>query len=353
MDCRRYLKTSLILLILVLVNVSCLKRQNHDISAPEIPYFDITGTIQDADTEENLAGVIVKINVVQLFHEVEFESATDTTDSLGNYLFKAITPGRFKCQVYRDGFMVNEEDLLLQYEPKTFDVSSPKPLATSTFYSRTDYGASKGIHWRFIDQMSRSVIWKKDQHSDTKESYQRIDEGNFTSGFSIKGKKQFVSENPFFHSLAFLEYFWAISDANPSKLIAINSGDGQAITEYSISYSVEDLTSNDQYIFASSGNGHILKFDGHPGKLLQDFQLNDEKFSGIAWGRKALWVAESSKNLLTERDESMNRVSTYRLFYIDTRQNRIVLDDLEYLSFDFYGNLWLANSAGYYFFEFD
>lgn len=342
----------IIFIILFGINFSCLKKnQEHDITAPEIPYYDISGTVTDIDSDEIIAGAIVQIFPKELLFKVSFTSAIDTTDSQGNYTFQAITPGSFIVFAYRDGSLVLQENLTLEFEPKTADLKLPKPLVTATFLSSTEYDTSDGIHWLSSEKLARVVLWSTDHHLiDNPGWHQRVDEGSFTHGFKVIGTKVFENENPPFHSLAFLGFYWTLSE-NGTKILLIDSSSGQLVSEHPISMQGADLTADERYLWASTKGGHILKFDGHPAKLVQDYQLEDEKLSGIAWGKNAIWTGESNRELLIKRDSDMKPALTYRLFYKNPAGEQTTLTDILYLSFDYSGYLWLANISGYYRFQ--
>lgn len=338
----------ILVLSLIAFAVACLERQDHAVTAPETPKYDLSGIAQDYDSGTILNNSIIQLDAVQLFHESEFTTASDTTDSTGKYLFPKMVPGRYVISAFREGYLVLKEDIILQYEPKTYDIPLPKPLVTTQFYTITEYGKSDGIYWKYVDNLARVVIWKTDHHSDATESFQRIDEGNFTKGFSALGQKKFTKENVQFHGLAFLVNYWTISNSGAPTIFAVNPGTSQISASYPVPYELNDLTTDGTYLYASTESGHILKFDGNPQVLVMDYFLADEKFSGLAYFKDALWTGEINQNVVIKRKADLSRETTYRPIYVDPRKKQQIVEPLTYMTFDYYGNLWISNSSGYY-----
>lgn len=339
------------LVLIVFLFVSCLNRQDHEVTAPETPKYDISGQVHDSDSNEELIQTIIQLDVIQVFHESEIETAVDTTDSTGKYRFPEMVPGRYTISAFRNGYLVLEEELVLQYEPKIYDLQLPRPLVSHEMYTVGEYGNSEGIFWKYVNNLARVVLWSSDHHSDAVGNFQRIDEGNFTKGFSALGQKKFYHENDKFHGLTFLANYWAIANAGAPTMFAINPGDSQILASYSVKYELNDLTTDGKYLFGSTGSGHILKFDGNPEKLVNDFFLTDEKFGGLACFKETLWTGEINHNLVIKRKNDLSRDATYRPIFIDSRKKQQIVNPLTYMAFDYYGNLWVANSVGYYKFE--
>jgi hypothetical protein len=340
-----------LILLLVCLFISCLERQDHEVTAPETPKYDISGLVQDYDSNTGLNAAIVKLDVIQVFHASEITTATDTTDSTGKYLFPKMVPGRYTISAFRESYLVLEEELVLQYEPKTYDLRLPKPLVSTVLNTITEYGKSEGIYWKYVDNLARVVFWKSDPNADTPGNFQRIDEGNFTKGFSALGQKKFAKENALFHGLTFLVYYWTIANSGAPTVFSVNPGNSQISGSYSVPYELTDLTTDGKYLFGATASGHILKFDGNPQILVNDYFLADEKFGGLAWFNQALWTGEVNQNLVIKRKEDLSRDITYRPIYIDPRKKQHIVTPLTFLTFDYYGNLWIANNSGYYKFE--
>jgi len=330
---------------------ACFERQSHEVTAPEIPHYDVTGVVRDIDSGEILANCIISLEAVSLaFPEVEFTAISDTSDSTGAYQFKAITPGQYNISLLRDGYRVMNERLLLEYVSKTFDLNAPKPLVTHDFYPSSYYGKCWGMHWVYINKMARIVLWRFSKEGDNRTTGIRIDEGNFDDGFTVQGRKSLKPENPALKGLAFLSNYWA-GDKSGSSIYFVNQGNSKVAGQYEVPYQIEDLTASQTNLWASTLSGHILKFTDKPAQLEQDFHLPDEKFAGIAWDQKSIWVGEVNRNLIIQRDNEMKPQQTFRAIYLDLQQNQHEVTPLQYLAFDFYRKLWIANDSGYYRFE--
>jgi len=340
-----------ILLLFLLLTLSCLKRQDHEITAPEIPHYEITGTVYDFDSQNVLPNCPVILTVDELFHDVDFIQAADTTDSAGVFSFPSITPGQFIISGIRSGYTVHEEKILLQYESKSHDLQLPLPLVADEFYSSGDYGRSTGIHWKYLDKLARTVQWKPDGHGDYQSSFQRIDLGSFVSGFVVQGRQTLPDETPPLKALTFLGNYWAANNGGKPYIYAINAGDSKLLGKYDVPYEISDLAASDSNIWAASTSGHILKFGDHPARFEQDYLLANEKLGGIAWDRSALWTGENNENLVVKRDSELMPIKSYRPIYLNLNQKQTAVTPITYMAFDYYGRLWIANSSGYYSFK--
>ncbi|MBN1349772.1 carboxypeptidase regulatory-like domain-containing protein [candidate division KSB1 bacterium] len=336
------------ILVVSLIFGGCWKKQTHEVEEPETPRYDIKGLITDMDSADPVKNIVVDLEVITLFHETEFVPLSDTTDTSGVYLFKDIVPGRYTLSIQRGGYVVEEKEIVQQYEPRTLDFEVAKPLVSQTFYPVPSYFAFLGIHWKYVDKLAGATYWRP--HTDNR-FLLRIAEGSFKQGFEVMGQTRYWPENPDFHGLTFIRNYWAASVQSPNYMYEITPGDSKVISQTAISWELSDLTTDGSHIWAAARNGKIIQFGQHPSVVAKVYELTDEHFGGIAWDGKNIWTSNPNKNLIMKRGADMSILETYRPIVTDDFRQPIEGAEMDYLCFDHNGYLWAATSVGTCHFE--
>ena len=76
--------------------MSCWEKQKHEITAPIIPNYTLSGLVQDMDLGEVLAGREVKIEPHSLVYaDAEMINMMDTSDTSGHYQLDFVMPGTY------------------------------------------------------------------------------------------------------------------------------------------------------------------------------------------------------------------------------------------------------------------
>jgi len=333
--------------------LSCFNKQSHDLNAPEIPHYDVSGTARDIDSDAVLANCTIWLYADDLvYSEVDFECAIDTTDSAGAFHFEWITPGQYIFYAIRNGFYVLKENIVVDYQTRIKDLYLPKPLISTKFYSAAQFGKCWGMHWIEPNKLARIVFWEFVHWDDNRTTGFRIDVGNFIDGFDVKGKKGLDPENPTFDGLTQFGYYWA-AGFQSRCLYVLNLENSSVQTQYKLKYHLEDLTRSPTNVWATAVGGRILKFGANPSQLEEDYFFPDKNFSGIAHDQNRIWVGEEDDNYIIKLNVQMQPELTYRPFYVYVfRESYQLVTPLKYMSFDSNGHLWIANDEGYYLFEF-
>ena len=337
--------------LLVLV-VGCWDKQSHEVLAPEIPHYDLTGHVSDIDSHDVLQHVIVTIEPVKIFHPVEFMAISDTTDSTGAFFFPdIIIPGNYMVVSRRNDVICDKYEFTQAYVPEILDLRVPKPLLCEASYWFPNYPAYYGICWKNVYKCASVIDWIVNPGAPTVEAYPRIGEGTPGDGFNVMGAKRLDPENPGFHGLTILRNYWAASLEKPFDLYEINPGNSKIIRKVKCGIALTDLTTDGSHIWASAGNGMIYKFGGEPPELVQIFGPVGRRLRGIAWRDSSVWTSDADDNLLTKRDENMQVVATYRTVVLDYWYQYIDDIVLSYICFDESDRLWGVCGESIYQFE--
>ena len=340
------------------VFLQCWKKQHHEITAPEIPRYTISGTIKDIDTDEIIAGSAIHITADShiAFDDTAYKEVSDTSDTSGYYELEGLPPGIYHLGVKRGEYEVTVETVFLGYRDTTFDIGLPKILISHTNYQFSGkqnwlkYPLLYGLYWK---SRSRLAVITQDQSDRW-----RIIEGNYTSGFSIVGT-QFWKENPKLWGLTYLYNYWTCGGTNfDAKLYAIYPGKGYVESEINVSYLIKDLTDNGSNIWATASIGKIIKYGNHPSVIEKIYDFPASNPAGIAWDGENIWTngynistSSSNQNFIYKHDQEMNVEQTFCPIYEDNLYNYFIIREISYLSFDFNGNLWAADGINVYVLE--
>lgn len=347
---------SILVIFLLLVFSHCWKKQQHEIVAPKIPNYNLSGTIQDIDSGEIISGSEVKLTAISLVYaEAEFNGAIDTSDVLGHYEFQQITPGTYQITVKRGKYEVKTEIAIVEHSDKYFDIKLPKVLLAHLEYKAEGYRGTRefprfnGICWKA--QSTLAGIWQWQEHGDDMPRW-RIVEGKYGSGFNIVGEHGFRKENPKMWGLTYLYNYWTCgSSGSKPKIYAIYPGKGYVESEVNMPYPMLDMTNDGTNLWATASVGKIIKFGVHASIIENEYDFPSGNPAGIAWDGAVIWTNDSIENLIYKHDSEMVVDKTYRPIFEDQRGVSRTISTIKYLSFDYEGNLWACDGLNVYLLE--
>lgn len=335
------------LVILALFTLNCWKKQHHEISAPETPVYTLSGFFVDKDTGDTMKDVIVKLVAVQLLYDYDFTEASDTSKADGSFLFEKITPGMYSIQAFRDMFPVIDQNLVMQHEDKYVEIALPKYILARQTFAPPDYPWFSGICWKTPSEMAGSG-YAGDKYS----ARRAILVGNYENGFREVGQARYTKNNPrfSFYALAYLGTFWT-TDGN-SAILSINSSKGNVSGTVTTSFTIRDLTSDQNNLWATTSLGKIVKFGNHPSIVEHVYDISAQQPYGIAWSGSNMWIYDLEQNLLQKLDANFHVIKSFRPFAWDDENKRyFMLDGIKYLAFDFSGHLWANDAESVYKFD--
>jgi len=350
------LKRSIVLLLLILLFVNCWKEQEHEISAPEIPNYTLSGYTYDIDSHDIITNSEVTLVAVDLvYDDAEFVSASDTTDSTGYYNFSNITPGTYSLNVKTGRFRVLSEEIVVDHEDKIKDLKLPKVLIADKVYKpagsngNREYPRLHGIHWKDYGTLCGVWLWK--DYGDDAPRW-RVVAGFFGSEFSIIGERSFRDENPEFWGITYSTNYWVCGGSGfNNKIYIIYPGDGRVSGSIDVPYKMLDLTSDGTNIWGVSANGKAIKFGVHASVVENVYDVENEHPSGIAWDGSNIWTNDASVGYIYQHTNDFGVQTTY-IPYLDSGfGNYNVINGIKYLTFDHGGNLWASDEYTVYKFQ--
>ncbi len=328
----------LLLLIVIAFGMNCWKKQKHEINAPKIPVYTVTGTVYDIDSKESMQEIVVSLVPVQMLYDYDFSGAEDTTDMDGQYHFDNITPGTYQIICWRNSYAVVDENLVVEHKDKEFEIDLPKALLARTSYGPKEFPSFHGIFWKDADVFAGAGVWKEQVDS---RAQQAIMLGDFVGRFSKMGKTTYTLSNPPFYALAYLGRFWTTNgDESHTIMYSIDPARGNVDGETNTTFGLRDLTSDGKSLWATTHLSKIIKFGEHPSIVAQVFDVGAPQPYGIAWSESGFWISDFTENLILQLDENMQVENSYRPFAWNQVAGVYPLTDIKYLAFDFAGNLW-------------
>lgn len=330
----RFLIVNFLFLIMVLL-LSCWEKQKHEITAPIVPNYTLSGLIRDTDSHELLAGCEVKIYPQSLIYaDVEMIQLVDTCDVSGYYQIDSVTPGTYFVYVKRGSYKVKEAIIMVEHQDKLFDVSIPKALMSHSIYMKgsaygtRDYPKFNGICW--INQSMLAGIWGWKDYSDDPLRW-RVVNGNYSMGFTIIGEKKLSNENPMMWGLTYLNTYLACGN---KKIVSIHPGMGHIQSELQIAYAPLDITNDGKTIWITSSNRKVIQLNSNASQIIQIYDIPTEIPGGIAWDGKNLWSGDLQENLIYKHDHDFKVNLTFCPIYEDHEKNYSTIYDIKFLSFN-------------------
>ncbi len=328
---KRYRAIALPALILLSITLGCWKKQNHEITAPEIPVYPLSGVISDIGSQDLLADVVVRVKAVELTYEDDFIQADDTTDAGGRFLFEEISPGQYLVHCIRNGYPVVEKNMVMEHKEKAFDLQAPLPLV-----ARQNFGPPEQPSFRGLCTKEAGVLaggWR----------YDMVWTGNYDSGFELYGRDVHAYENPKVGALAYLGGFWYSGDgADKNVVYSLDAGRGNVAGETATDFVIRDMTADKKYLWATTELGKLVQFDGHPDRVKEVHDLDISQPYAIATNGTDFWAGSFETHYIYKLDADLTIVSAYRPFAYWQGQGIVPLENLFYLTFEpsgfLYGN---------------
>jgi len=325
------------LIMLSLYSMKCQEAQILDAKGPQIPVYSLSGIIRDIDSDERLPELILKLEPVNLLYQSTYTVAFDTTNNQGYFYFPMLVPGNYLLKIDRNHHTVCEYKVYLTRSHKTVKIAVAKPLVT--FDEKYAYFPEQphfsGFYWKYSGTLIGITDWEENFKTNA-----RIYEGNFVKGFKPVGKEPIILHNNSITGLAYLDNYWT---CRAKKIYSISPKTGQIETSTSIPHTILDLTVAETYIWASTQERKILKFNRFPSQLVQVYRPGIVEMGGIAWDGKNIWISDLANFHLIQFDHHLNKKRTYKLFYVDPWYQSHLIEALNYISFDYEGHLWIGN----------
>ncbi|MBN1997601.1 carboxypeptidase regulatory-like domain-containing protein [candidate division KSB1 bacterium] len=332
---QRYKLLSIWILMVFCLNLSCWKKQTHEITAPKIPKYPFSGMVTDIGSSELLSDVVVRVIAVELTYEDDFTQADDTTDAQGRYFFEAVSPGQYLVQCIRNGYPVIEENMVMEHQEKIFDFSTPMPLV-----ARQNYGPPEHPSFRGLCTKEAGVLaggWK----------YDMVWIGNFAEGFELYGRDVHAYQNPQVGSIVYLGGFWYNGAGTDSNIIfSLDAGRGNVAGQTVTDFVIRDMTADKTYLWATTELGKLVQFDGHPASVKKVHDLNISQPYAIATDSKYFWATSFTTHFIYKLDMDLNIIAAYRPFAYWQGRGIEPLKNLFYLTFEPSGYLY-ANDKSY------
>jgi hypothetical protein len=325
-----------------LLFISCWERQRHDITAPEIPHYHMTGQVFDRDSRRILPNIEIQVRARGMLFETDFSTAADTTDSLGYFSFPSLVPGLYEVFGMRENRPVGLLQLLIFDADRQIELLLPKPVDAVRVvnFSKKEPYRFLGFCWKYSGTLAGVGYWDAGKFSEN-----RVFEGHFETAFEVLGKKNVTPMNPDFYGLTYLDRYWT---CDSTHLLSISSITGKFESTIPVPFELIDLTNDGKNIWGSMERNRLLKFDLYS---MEVFQLPTAALEGIAWDGQNLWVADAELQLIFQLDANLQIIRTISPFFIDAFFKPHPLETYRFMAFDPAGHLWLGNEA--LLFEFD
>lgn len=331
-----------------LLVAGCWEKQSHELLPPEIPHYQLTGSVVDQDTQLPLPNTEIQIRSVYMIYAVEWATKTLFTDSVGFFKIDTIYPGTYTATIYRDGYVTSNFDFMITHADRDISLSVPEPLVATSHLSLND--SNPGVSNPLFTWQG-SILWMVGIH----QGY--IQHQYYPSGVNALMPIR-ISGNVLTYAQAFLNPSpgaMGLVYAN-AKLYAygrysvdiILPNNGQISSTVPLSEPISGLTfSND--IFYSTWGSSIQVRGNDISQVQTLFQTETGALSHITKFGDQFWAYDQDREFVVVLDSAGIVLKSYKLFP-DNAADPIAI---HYLSFDTTGQLWVSseNSINFYRFE--
>lgn len=116
---------------MILVVISCWKKQDHEITPPAHPDYKLSGTVTYEVNQLPAVGAEVSVAMTELYQGDVVDSAGSYTNESGHYTIGGLFRGRYDIMV-KDGLdtLFMSEFGIIKYEDKQYDIVIAPPDTT-------------------------------------------------------------------------------------------------------------------------------------------------------------------------------------------------------------------------------
>ena len=319
-------KTFVFLLGIGLV-AGCFNFQDHEVTAPEEPYYRLSGQVLDIDSGTPLPEIIVIVGRDSVI-----------SDSLGFYEFPAVKSGPHTISVVREQYLVFSHEIMMPFSERIYNLHLPKLIFAQTM-GQTVTSFSQGICWNYETLALLDFLQPTDEMPFYSVLiYEKSGSGGFVLKYDLQLEQNQKTAN--FGITSFFGSYWTFIrfDAENSLLTEITkSGNiGQQI-EYP--YFVQDLTFDGKCVWVTNARNKIVKAQNLNGPF-DEFDAPGSGTSGIACFRDTFWVSDNLENLIFKMNSAMEVVTTYKPVGDRRVEPELFLEGINQLACDSQGNLW-------------
>ncbi len=319
------------LVFILILSVSCAQKQQHDITAPEWPNYNLSGHVLDPDNLSALSNVRVELEQIHLLYACDSANTAAVTDSTGFFKFSAVCPGFYRFRCIRDSVVTLVARFQLLHNDTTVTLHTPKPL-WAVRQKRTENPA--GLVWK--DQHTLAYL--------AGTAPVRLFEGNIWRGFAELGAAELVKDNPPVNGLArmsggYITFYGGLQD--PS-LARIDSSTGIVRYLQPAPHRLRDLAFDGRFLWATSSKPAIVKLDPDGNSQIREYSAPLSHPRGVAAGATELWTSDDGMEGCSRlfRHGPDLRVTATRCPVYRDEAEQIVHIFIKYLALTLNGTLW-------------
>ena len=324
--------------------IGCFNKQEHQITAPEIPHYVLSGKVVDADDKTlRLPQVHVHFQAAFQLYECDQKAFSDTTDEGGEFRFASVCPGFYSIQLAVNNIFIQEQRFELKHGDTTLVLSAPKIINAELSFSRPQI---TGVFWRTLDSLAFLSTWSP-LNSDG--IYKRIYHGTLHSGFRAIAPFPLVTEYPELSGLVQIDsLFYSFSGglAGPT-IYEMSSATGKIVNRFKAPHRLTDIAFDDEFLWGASTRQSFIKWRLKNSVPVEEFSAPGNHPRGIAWDNKNVWSSDEGEfdfPRIFKHGPNMEPVLTFCPVYVSPDGTSHLLLP-EYLSFSADGLLWCVAST--------
>lgn len=317
----------------------CFNKQDHQITAPKMPNYIISGKIVDEDDNTlQLSQVAVNLQAAIQLYDCEEKVFNDTTDEEGSFQFSAACPGFYNINLKINNVLVKKQRFELKHADTTLYIFMPKLLYAELIHSENKL---TGLFWRTSDSLRFLSTWVP-LNSD--KEFNRIFAGTIFTGFRVIAPWPLVTEYPELSGLVQFDtlfYTFGGGLAGPT-IYKIGAATGKILGSFKAPHRLTDITFDNDYFWGASTRQSFIQWQLADSNIVNEFISPGNHPRGIAWDKNNIWSSDEGEfeiPRLYKHNSNMDVILTYCPVYMQEEQTPHILLP-EYLTFSPDGSLW-------------
>ena len=323
-------------LFMILILFGCWEKQDHEITAPQIPYYHFEGNVKDIDLGEELDSIFVNIYAIQLLESPSFRPKTTITDVNGNFAFDSIYVGTYDLIFYRSGYPVLTKSYFQNYNDTTlsFYLSDVYYIgAAQTLQAYTEF--QKFAPSKFSFHPTRGYLLILNQSGIHRFKWESsLQQWIFLNSYQIPLEKyKIYNLNIAFGKDA--TYFYLAQKPDLLHKILMNINYLEIEQSVNLTHYVWDVYYLNDSLYIPSED-QLYVYDEKTFSLQRSATISRQDINISCFYRDKLyfWAADNISGRIYQCDKNLNILKSYVPF---TKEGKLVINEM---SIDFENKVW-------------
>lgn len=317
----------------------CFNKQEHQVTAPEMPNYQISVQVIDVNDRSPLSGASVIFKGEYLLYDCSEGPFQTETDEQGKTLLTGMCPGFYSITAAVNGVAVQEQRFELKHGDTTVVIQLPSLMKAEFVHSEN---AASGFAWLSNDTLA--FVAQTDLPHMAQPGY-RIFTGNFANGFFNTAPFPLAREYPELSGLARIDSnLYSFSGGFDDPVInIIKQYSYRLIEQVAAPHRLRDLAAFDGHLYATTTRQSLVKWPPTDATAVIEVPSPGNHPRGIAAGPAELWTSDEGEFGYPRLYRHSSDMKVNGTFAAVDESNNVLL--ASYLALSPAGELWALVQA--------